>query len=100
VFEWSGKNIDPPLMKNNDRYINSVLSKAVISWVNKLSNENKSKLPNNINKRKNMFWKMIQAKNLHVRNKNGIPVYSTPGAYNKNGLKFKKSNLANTLEYI
>jgi len=101
VFEWTGKNIDPPLVQNNDRYLTNVLAKAVSSWVNKLSNENKSKLPNNLEKRKNMFWNMIKGRNLHVRNKNGIPVYSTPAKYNKyGGKKFKESNLANTLEYL
>ena len=100
VFEWKGKSIDPPLVQNNDRYLGNVMAKAVTSWQQKLSNNNKAKLPNNLNKRKNIFWGMVKNMELHVRNKNGIPIYSRPAFYNINGKKFKKSNLANTLEYI
>ena len=100
VFEWTGKHIDPPLVENNKRYLNNVMAKAVSSWQQKLTNNNKSKLPNNLNKRKNMFWSMVKNLELHVRNSEGLPVYSRPAHYNISGQKFKKSNLANTLEYI
>lgn len=100
VFEWNGKSIDPPLVQNNDRYPNMILGKAAMTWREKMSNNNRAKLPNNLNKRKQMFWNMVKGLELHIRNKNGIPVYSTTARYNKNGRKFKKSNLANSLEYI
>jgi hypothetical protein len=32
VFEWTGKGIEPPLVKNNARYLNNVMAKAVASW--------------------------------------------------------------------
>lgn len=100
VFEWTGKRIDPPLVNNNNRYLGQVMAKAISSWHQKLSNNNKAKLPNNLNKRKNIFWSMVKNMELHVRNKEGIPIYSRPAFYNVNGKKFKSSNLSNTLEYI
>ena len=100
VFEWNGKSIDPPLVQNNDRYPNMILGKAAMTWREKMSNNNRAKLPNNLNKRKQMFWNMVKGLELHIRNKNGIPVYSTTARYNNGGKKFKKSKLANSLEYM
>jgi hypothetical protein len=96
TFEWIGKKIEP-LSSNNKRYLGSVMAKAVTSWV--ASGDIKG-LPGNLNARKNMFWKMVRNKNLHVLNSEGAPGYSTPAQYNKNGTKFKTSELANSLEYI
>ena len=95
VLVWSGKNIDPPLNKNNARYTNKVMAKAVLTWV---QSANKNKVPNSLNARKQMFWNMVKNRELHVRNANGIPMYSTPSRYNVNGKRFKASAVANALE--
>ena len=96
VFEWTGKGIEPPLVKNNARYLNNVMAKAVSSWAAKKPKG----LPKNLNARKKMVWNMVKNRELHVRNADGIPMYTTPSRYNVNGKRFKRSNLANSLEYL
>ena len=92
VFIWVGKKLDPPLVKNNARYLNNVMAKAVSSWA--LS---KNKKPNSLRDRKKVFWTMVRNRELYVRNSEGVPVYSTPAKYNVWGKKFFKSNLAQSL---
>ena len=93
VFEWTGKGIEPPLVKNNARYLNNVMAKAMLSWASKKPKG----LPNNLNARKQMFWHIVKNRELHVRNAEGIPMYTTVSRYNVNGNKFKSSLLANAL---
>ena len=96
VFVWTGKGIDPPLIKNNSRYLNNVIAKAISSWVG-----TKPKVPNNLNNKKQMFWNFVKKRELHVRNVHGIPVYTTPAQYNVNGTRFKSYKLVNELlEYL
>ena len=53
----------------------------------------------NVDARKNVFWKIVKNLPLSMYSGNMV-VNGTPNGYNKNGTKFKKSDIANTLEYV
>ena len=95
-FVWLGKSSDPVV--ENKKYI-EVMNKAVTSWAlakNRPVNWNNK----NLNSRKQVFWKMVKNLPLYVvYDKNFGPVNSTPNEYDKNGSKFKSSNISNSLEY-
>jgi len=101
-FVWLGKTKayeNTPLVTNNARYLGpkGLMNTAVTTWAlskNRPTNWNSK----NVNTRKAMFWNMV--KNLPVAMvQRGTIVNGTPRNYNVNGKLFKKSNLANTLEY-
>jgi len=99
VFIWVGKNLKDPLVNNkNSRYLTIVMGPAVASWV---TSKNKgSKIPNNLGARKKLFWNMVKNRPLHIRNSEGVPVFSTPAQYNRGAKRFLNSNEANSLEYF
>jgi hypothetical protein len=115
TFVWIGKTknlLNNPLQQNNIRYLGygpslgknrGVVNTAIKSWHNSLKSGSNKKPEgwNNmsIDNKKNIFWKMIKNKSMYVYTNEG-PVNATPNYYNKNGVKFKSSNLANTLNYI
>jgi hypothetical protein len=106
-FVWVGKTKkyqNNPLLPDNIRYLGfggnlrkdqlGLINTALKTWKNlPLKWNNK-----NLNARKNIFWKMIKNLPLAMVYKNDV-VNGTLSLYNKNGIKFKKSNLANQLEY-
>ena len=109
-FVWIGKSknfANNPLVANNARYLGfgpnlggrkGLVNTALTTWA-----QSKNKPVNwsnkNLTTRKKMFWNMI--KNLPVTMVNrGNVVNGTPRLYNVNGVKFKASQLANTLEYL
>jgi hypothetical protein len=109
-FVWIGKTKNyqnNPLLQNNIRYIgfgpnlkiNGTLKKGLIntaiqSWytANRPANWNSK----NLNARKQIFWNMIKKLPLAMVYQNNI-VNGTPNLYNRNGVKFKASILANQL---
>jgi hypothetical protein len=95
-FVWLGKSQDPII--ENTKYLN-VMNKAITSWAlakNRPANWNNK----NLNSRKQVFWQMVKNLPLYVVYDQYVgPVNSTPGEYDKNGLRFKASNISNTLEY-
>jgi hypothetical protein len=101
VFQWVGKNIDPLNSQNGPRYVQNVIRPAMLSWIESLDNTNKRLLDNmNLNQRKNMFWQKIKDRNLHTISGGGIPIYAKVSSYDVNGAYFKRSNLANQLEWV
>lgn len=106
-FVWVGKTKNyqnNPLLPDNIRYLGfggnlrkdqrGLINTALKTWKNLPLNWNNK----NLNARKNIFWKMIKNLPLAMVYKNDV-VNGTLSLYNKNGVKFKKSNLANQLEY-
>lgn len=94
VFVWEGKGSTALIGLNNSKYLNKIMTKAVITW----------KLPKNtpeiLNVRKRLFWNQVKNRTiLYANNVNTIPYNMRVLNYNKNGKKFKESALANTLEY-
>ena len=94
VFVWEGKGSTALIGLNNSKYLNKIMTKAVITW----------KLPKNtpeiLNVRKRIFWNQVKNRTiLYANNVNTIPYNMRVLNYNKNGKKFKESALANTLEY-
>ena len=50
--------------------------------------------------KKKIFWNQVKNRPIYyANNANTIPYNIKASNYNKNGAKFKKSNLANTLMY-
>jgi len=109
-FVWLGKAKNfqnNPMMPNNVRYVGfgpnlggrrGLINTAVTTWTqskNRPANWNSK----NVNARKQVFWNMIKNLPLAMVN-NGTIINGRPQLYNANGVKFKKSQLANTLEYV
>ena len=109
-FVWLGKAKNfqnDPMMPNNVRYVGfgpnlggqrGLINTAVTTWAqskNRPANWNSK----NVNTRKQVFWNMIKNLPLSMVH-NGNIVNGRPRLYNANGTKFKKSQLANTLEYV
>ena len=101
-FVWLGKTKkfqNTPLVPGNARYLGprGLVNTALTSWAIS-SNRPKNWNSMNLENRKVMFWKMIR--NLPVAMVHGnMVVNGTPRLYNRGGVTFKKSALANTLEY-
>jgi hypothetical protein len=94
AFTWTGKGQVPLIGTENKRYLDNIMAKAVSSW--KLPKN----APNNLDKRKNLFWNAVKNRTLYYsKNANSIPVNIVVSEYNKSGKKFKRSNLSNTLQY-
>jgi hypothetical protein len=99
-FRWLGKGRDP---LNNNRYLsmsrhNGLMKEAISSWRSTTSRPNGWNNMN-MNARKNYFWKKV--KNNLVYMSNGQNIFNAPlHMYNRNGRKFKNSNVANLLEYV
>jgi len=111
-FVWLGKTRNyqnnPLVPPNNVRYLgfgpnlglgrnNGLINTAIKTWQS-TNNKPKNWENKNLNSRKQMFWSMI--KNLPLSMiYNGTPVNGTPNLFNRGGIKFKKSIIANTLEW-
>jgi hypothetical protein len=78
--------------------IKGLVNTALQTWKNS-GNRPANWNNKNADNRKKIFWSMIKNLPIAMVYQNDI-INGTPSLYNKNGNKFMKSNLANTLEYV
>lgn len=87
-FVWKGKNIEEPLILNDNKsrniYLNQVLIPALQSFHNTEAKKEKFKQLTLTN-RKKYFWNYIKNKPIFAIMSNGIPAYYNLNIFDKNG---------------
>jgi hypothetical protein len=92
VFKWKGKGYTVLVGRNNSKYLNNIMNTAVSTW------KIPKNAPKNLNKRKQIFWNHVKHRTLEYIN-SGVRRNIRVSNYNKNGKKFKASNVSNYLNY-